>query len=105
MGSRLSSAAMSESTFLFVKIPGSYSPMERGERFEDPLDDALREAEAGEVTGGGTSLGGDPFSGVDVEATDLEQALEIIRRVLIERGAPAGTVIEEGETEHPVWAS
>jgi hypothetical protein len=46
---------------------------------EDPLDDALRAAGVGEVTGGGSGLG---RSNVDVDASDLEAGLRVIRQVL-----------------------
>ena len=40
--------------FVYVKIPGDIQPLARGERFEDPLDDALSASGLGQVSGGGS---------------------------------------------------
>lgn len=84
--------------FFYVRIPGNIQPIERGERFEDPLQAALVAANLGEVTGGGSQMGEGKtveFCGLDVEVTDRNKGLQIIRAVLRRLGAPAGTVIEE----------
>ena len=36
--------------FFYVRIPGDIQPIERGDRFEDPLEAALQEAALGLVT-------------------------------------------------------
>ena len=42
--------------FIFVKIPESIGPIDRGEKYEDPLIEFLKERERlGEVTGGGSN--------------------------------------------------
>src|SRR5262245_6148600 len=95
-----------DSTFLYVKIPAAIMPLDRGEHFEDPLDDALQEAGVGEVTGGGSMMkpdGGIEYVGIDVDVTDLEKALPIIREVMQRQGAPEGSVIEEGDNVYPIW--
>ncbi len=38
--------------FFYVRNPGNIQPIERGERFEDPLHAALDKEKLGEVTGG-----------------------------------------------------
>src|SRR5207302_431835 len=43
--------------FVYIKIPESISPFDRGAKYEDPLQGKLQKAKAGEVTGGGTQLG------------------------------------------------
>ena len=61
---------------------------------DDPLNDALADAGVGEVSGGGSGKG---MVIVDVEIFDenrFPEALAIIRRVLLEVGAPANTVIQ-----------
>ena len=45
---------------------------------EDPLHEALTAAGIGEVTGGGSGMG---RSTIDVEVSDLEAGLELVRRV------------------------
>ena len=75
---------------------GQLGPMDRGEKYEDPLNDAL--GELGEVTGGGSQLGeGDTiaFCGLDVVVNHRENGLKVIRECLRSCGAPPDTVIEE----------
>ena len=84
--------------FFYVRIPGNIQPIERGERFEDPLQAALDKEKLGEVTGGGSQMGEGKtveFSGLDVEVTDHDKGLQIIREVMRRLNAPSGTVIEE----------
>ena len=84
--------------FFYVRIPGDIQPIERGERFEDPLQAALAAEDLGEVTGGGSQMGEGKtveFCGLDVEVTDRERGLQVIREVMRRLNAPPGTVIEE----------
>jgi hypothetical protein len=85
--------------FFYVRIPGDIQPIERGERFEDPLQAALEVQDLGEVTGGGSQLAGRgkeiEFCGLDVEVTDRDRGLQVIRKVMQRLGAPPDTVIEE----------
>ena len=95
-----------EPIFLYVKIPAAIMPLERGEQFEDPLADALQRAGVGEVTGGGSMMRSDgtiDYVGIDVDVTDVKRAVQIIREVMQQQGAPEGTVIEQGEDVFPVW--
>jgi hypothetical protein len=95
---------------LVINIPGSVMPLERGERFEDPLMDAF-EAEGidGTITGGGSSLG--EVDGrkvvtscdIDLDLADVAQALPVIRRVLIAQGAPADTTIRQYRPEEVIY--
>jgi hypothetical protein len=95
-------------TMFYVRIPANVQPIERGERFEDPLHDALVEASVGEVTGGGSQLGEGTtveYCGIDIAVVDRERGLDVIRRTMRELGAPPGTVIEEflpKWQEHPI---
>ena len=61
--------------FVYIKMPGHIEPIERGERFEDPLQEALERSELGYITGGGSQLS-EPdndgrrsieFCGIDVD--------------------------------------
>src|SRR5687767_6850955 len=82
--------------FFYVRIPEPLGPVDRGEKYEDPLDDAL--GELGQVTGGGSQMGeGDTieYCGVDVVVNDRDRGLRIIRQCMHSCGAPAETVIEE----------
>jgi hypothetical protein len=82
--------------FFYVLIRQPLGPIDRGWKYEDPLDEAL--GDLGEVTGGGSQLGdGDAieFCGLDVVVNDRERGLKVIRECLRSCGAPADTVIEE----------
>jgi hypothetical protein len=82
--------------FFYVLIPGPLGPVDRGEKYEDPLSEAL--GELGEVTGGGSQLGeGDTiaFCGVNAVVNHRERGLKVIRECLRSCGAPSNTVIEE----------
>ena len=84
--------------FFYVRIPGDIQPLERGDRFEDPLQKALEAEDLGNVTGGGSQMGEGStveFCGLDIVLRDRERGLELIRSVMRRLGAPHDTVIEE----------
>ena len=70
-------------------------PLDRGDVFEDPLDEILQAAGTGKVTGGGTQLGEEgeiEFCDLEItvsEATDA--ALDALREALEGLGAPRGS--------------
>jgi hypothetical protein len=83
--------------FVFARIMDAVGPMDRGAKYEDPLDELLEARDAGRVTGGGTQMdkeGGIEWVGIDIQLADLEEALELTRNKLRELGAPAGSVLE-----------
>lgn len=66
---------------------------------EGPLEAALKEADLGVLTGGGS---GSETSIIELEITDgnhVQDALRVIRRVLTEQKVPASTVIKQLEPE------
>ena len=88
--------------FVFAKVPESIMPIDRGEKYEDPLDAALKRENLGEVTGGGTQLS-EPdaegrrvveWVGLDIELTDLERGIPFLKKELLRLGAPAETILE-----------
>jgi hypothetical protein len=62
------------------------------DEIEDPLGQALQAADLGEVTGGGTGMG---ISNIDVEISDLDAGLALIRTVLRRLGVAKSTVINQ----------
>ena len=95
-------ATAAATVFVFVKVPESIMPIERGEKYEDPLDAALKQEKLGEVTGGGSQLS-EPdaegrrtveWVGLDVELTELERGIPFLKKQLLRLGAPAGTTLE-----------
>ena len=90
-------AQRTATTFVFVKIQDKVLPIERGSKYEAPLNAALRAAKLGEVTGGGTLMNKDKsiaWVGVDVELSDLEKGLPFLLAKLRELGAPRGSTVE-----------
>jgi hypothetical protein len=96
------SGASGGRTFVFVRIPEPLQPVERGDRYEDPLHEALQRGGHGEVTGGGSSLSAPDASGqrrvewvgLDVELVHLARDLPVLKSELVRLGAPRGTVLE-----------
>lgn len=88
---------------LFVKIPDPVMPIERGTKYEDPLDAFLKAKGLGEVSGGGSQLSQTnaagqrsiEWVGVDVDVFDPDTALPIVVAKLKEMGVPEGTEIEQ----------
>lgn len=82
---------------MYAKIQDTVPPLERGTKYEDPLDAALRAAKLGEVTGGGSMLTKEKtieWIGVDIELVNLTDALVLTKKKLRELGAPKGSMLE-----------
>jgi hypothetical protein len=97
---------------LTITIPGDVSPVERGKRFADPLDHALRAERLGQLGDEGTQMGlvdGRSVvvaAEIEVTVTDLDRSLAVIRRVLRAAGAPPATTITQhgpDKVVHGVW--
>ncbi|PLK50146.1 hypothetical protein C0V76_07005 [Uliginosibacterium sp. TH139] len=72
-------------------------PIERGSKYEDPLDAVLKKSNLGEVTGGGSlqaANGEIKWVGVDIEVTDIHKAIPLITKTFREIGAPRGSRLE-----------
>jgi hypothetical protein len=96
--------------FLVINLPGPIMPIERGERFSDPLDDAFEKAGLkGWTVGGGTALSEVDdrkvitSCDIEFEVEDMDKALPLIRRVLIVAGAPPNTTIRRCDPEDVVY--
>lgn len=96
--------------FLYITIPESVGPIDRGEQYEEPLDACLRKAGVGFVSGGGTLMGAAGADGtreisygvVDVDASDRDGALAVLRRELATVGAPEETEINYRVNDRPL---
>lgn len=70
-------------------------PLDRGDRYEDPLQAVLEQAKIGRVTGGGSQLnelGGIAFADVEIELASLDEpVLRIVADALEKAGAPQGS--------------
>ena len=86
----------SASEYLTARLNARVQPVDRGEYYEDPLDEAIGPAGIGEVTGGGTQLADEPAG---IEFCDLEirvantsnETLSAIIERLEALGAPKGS--------------
>jgi hypothetical protein len=75
-------------------------PIDRGSRYEDPLQAALDQAGVGNVTGGGSQLnelGGIDFADVEIELANLDGALALVAEALEKSGAPKGSELVDAE--------
>jgi hypothetical protein len=79
-------------------------PIDRGERYEDPLHDALVERQYGETDGGGTmqsATGEIQFIDVEIILDDLELGVPFVIEMLEELGAPKGSVLKVRDVDPP----
>jgi hypothetical protein len=101
--------------FVYIKIPASLQPLERGEQFEDPLQEALDKEKLGSITGGGSQLSdvdenghrSIEFCGIDVDLYEASSGLALLRSELVRLQAPPGTMLlyelNGHEWEEPVY--
>jgi hypothetical protein len=91
-----------------VRLNERAQPIERGERYEDPLDGVLRARRLGSVTGGGTLLGEDgEVAHCEIEVQLVEaspSSLETITTVMEHMGAPRGSCLVIDGVETPLGA-
>lgn len=77
--------------------------MDRGERYEDPLIDALENSNIANVVGGGSMLltGGNEidYCCIDLDIHDLEQGVPLICAILEDAGAPLGSYLSYGHDD------
>lgn len=72
-------------------------PVERGEKYDIPLGEALEQKKLGIVTGGGTMMRKDrtiEYVGLDLQLVNVTGAVDFTKQKLRELGAPRGSVLE-----------
>jgi hypothetical protein len=102
IGRRPSETPPDEPQLVLVRIPEPIQPPDRGAKYEDPLDAALKKEAVGVVNGGDMQLSAPDADGrksikwveVDVDLSDFERGMPILKRELLRLGAPAGTILE-----------
>jgi hypothetical protein len=81
--------------YVTARLNARLQPMDRGGIYEDPLNRALRAAQLGEVTGGGTQLaeeGGIEFCDLEIVVREADApTLATIASLLETFGAPKGS--------------
>jgi hypothetical protein len=84
-----------QSTLVVARLNDRAQPMDRGELYENPLDDVLRKHRVGSVTGGGTQLTEDSeieFCEIEIEVREpATEIIALIKQTLEELGAPKGS--------------
>ena len=88
-----------EPELIYIFIPESIGPMDRGDKYEEPIIEEFERSGLGEVTGGGTSLGQPRADGtrpieacgIDIDTHDVEGARGALRDLLPRLGCPEGT--------------
>ena len=79
---------------VIARIPEHIEPVDRAERYEEPLQEALAILGLGTITGGGSQLTPSAeiaFVEIELALANLDGALEVVKRTLEDAGAPAGS--------------
>jgi hypothetical protein len=93
-----------EPILAYAQVNARIMPIDRGERYEEPLAEALAETGWGEVGGGATMTsenGEIEYCGVDVDLFDVTRGVPFVCDFLAKRGAPKGSKLQyehNGET-------
>lgn len=85
--------------FILARVYEHIEPMDRGDRYEDPLEAVLQGKKVGRVTGGGSQLselGQIEYADIEIELANLDDALGIVVDALEARGAPQGSELISG---------
>jgi hypothetical protein len=79
---------------ILARLYEHIEPIDRGDRYEDPLQATLEGATIGRVTGGGSQLnelGGIAYADIEIELANLDGALGVVVDALENAGAPQGS--------------
>ncbi|HEX6045288.1 MAG TPA: hypothetical protein VFZ22_12425 [Pyrinomonadaceae bacterium] len=93
---------MEFSQFVLARIYENIQPIDRGERYEDPLQAVLEAKGVGQVTGGGSQLnevGGIDYVDIEIELANLDEALDVVVEALENAGAPEGSELLQSSDE------
>ncbi|GAA0819444.1 hypothetical protein GCM10009111_23440 [Colwellia asteriadis] len=94
---------MPKEQFLTVRINDKCEPLDRGDIYEDPLDEALQKESLGEVTGGGSQLNENykiEYCELEVTITgELEKTKQFIINELNKIGIPKGSKLIHDNVE------
>jgi hypothetical protein len=79
---------------VLARVYEHVEPIDRGNRYEDPLQAVLEKTKLGRVTGGGSQLnelGVIDYADVEIELANLDGAVLAVAEALEEAGAPQGS--------------
>ncbi len=93
--------------FAYAQLLDRIMPLARGERYEEPLDEALAQRGFGEVVGGGTmqqKSGEIEYVGIDLNLRHLQESIPFVCSFLEERGAAKGSalMVSVGEAKRTI---
>jgi len=79
---------------VLARVYEHIEPIDRGDRYEDPLQATLEKKGIGRVTGGGSQLnelGEIAYADVEIELANIDEAVGIVAEALEIAGAPQGS--------------
>jgi hypothetical protein len=88
---------MSNPVSAYARLNARLRPLDRGDRYEDPLQEALQKNGWAAVSGGGTMQGENGeivYCGVDIDLFDVDKAVPFICECLARHGAPRGSILQ-----------
>lgn len=91
-----------QTDLIYIVLPESLDPLDRGERYEDSIEVELKLSKLGYVSGGGSSLGDEKpdgsrdieWCGIDIDTVNIEKCRVLLREHLRELGCLAGTQLQ-----------
>jgi len=95
---------------IYVLLPEALDPIDRGEKYENPISFELSRQSLGEISGGGSQLGNEKpdgtseiiFCGIDIDTYDVETTRKLLHRVLPELGCLSGTQVHYRSLNQPL---
>jgi hypothetical protein len=90
--------------FVTAQLNHLLMPLDRGDIYEDPLDEALKTVNLGEVDGGGTmqkKTGEIDFIDVEIILYNLEEGIPFLIKKLEELGAPKSSILHIQDESNP----
>lgn len=91
------------SHFIIAQLNARLQPIDRGELFEDPLDEALQQAGIGRIAGGGTMMAENrevAYCDIEINLNKInDEALTSVITALESLGAPKGSKLKLSNNE------
>jgi hypothetical protein len=90
--------------FVTAQLNHLLMPLDRGDIYEEPLDEALKKSNLGEVDGGGTmqkKTGEIEFIDVEIILNNLEEGIPFLLNKLEELGAPKSSILHIQDESKP----
>ena len=95
--SKKSPAKSEEPILAYAQLKARIMPLDRGDLYETPLEEALAESGFGNVSGGGTmqsESGEIDYCGIDVDLYDVAKGVLFVCDFLTKCGAPKGSKLQ-----------